>query len=124
MSIVFCIYAGLNGRRCLLRLCSEQQGRLWLEFLPAYAPKLNPVEYLWSHSLNGTTKATGFPIDLVRIDLLDGDYEISLKIMDEIDCSDALLADFTLSPANVYFEFGYGTGLGRNPTVNVVAIRS
>jgi hypothetical protein len=74
--------------------------------------------------LNGTTKATGFPIDLVRIDLLDGDYEISLKIMDEIDCSDALLADFTLSPANVYFEFGYGTGLGRNPTVNVVAIRS
>jgi transposase len=30
-------------------LCREQHGRLWLEFLPAYAPKLNPVEYLWSH---------------------------------------------------------------------------
>jgi transposase len=27
----------------------EQQGRLWLEFLPTYAPELNPVEYLWSH---------------------------------------------------------------------------
>ena len=27
----------------------EQRGRLWLEFLPAYAPELNPVEYLWSH---------------------------------------------------------------------------
>src|SRR5215471_11928817 len=27
----------------------EQKGRLWLEFLPAYAPELNPVEYLWSH---------------------------------------------------------------------------
>ena len=27
----------------------QQQGRLWLEFLPAYAPELNPVEYLWSH---------------------------------------------------------------------------
>jgi DDE superfamily endonuclease len=27
----------------------EQHGRLWLEFLPAYAPELNPVEYLWSH---------------------------------------------------------------------------
>jgi transposase len=26
-----------------------QRGRLWLEFLPAYAPELNPVEYLWSH---------------------------------------------------------------------------
>jgi hypothetical protein len=21
----------------------------WVEFLPAYAPELNPVEYLWSH---------------------------------------------------------------------------
>ena len=25
------------------------QGRLWLERLPAYAPELNPVEYLWAH---------------------------------------------------------------------------
>ena len=23
----------------------EQGGRLWVEFLPAYAPELNPVEY-------------------------------------------------------------------------------
>jgi transposase len=27
----------------------EQRGRVWLEFLPAYAPELNPVESLWSH---------------------------------------------------------------------------
>jgi hypothetical protein len=27
----------------------QQRGRIWLEFLPAYAPELNPVEYLWSH---------------------------------------------------------------------------
>jgi transposase len=27
----------------------QQEGRLWLEFLPAYAPELNPVEYLWLH---------------------------------------------------------------------------
>jgi transposase len=27
----------------------QQRGRLFLEFLPAYAPELNPVEYLWSH---------------------------------------------------------------------------
>ena len=27
----------------------QPRGRLWLEFLPAYAPELNPVEYLWSH---------------------------------------------------------------------------
>jgi transposase len=23
--------------------------RVWVEFLPGYAPELNPVEYLWSH---------------------------------------------------------------------------
>ena len=28
---------------------AEQRGRLALEFLPAYAPELNPVEYLWGH---------------------------------------------------------------------------
>ena len=27
----------------------EQRGRIGLELLPAYAPELNPVEYLWSH---------------------------------------------------------------------------
>jgi transposase len=26
---------------------SRQKGRIWLESLPAYAPKLNPVEYIW-----------------------------------------------------------------------------
>ena len=35
-----------------LSACDVARGkraRLWLEFLPAYAPELNPVEYLWSH---------------------------------------------------------------------------
>jgi transposase len=27
----------------------QQQGRIWLEFLPAYAPELNPTEYIWGH---------------------------------------------------------------------------
>lgn len=26
-----------------------RRGRLWLEFLPAYASELNPTEYLWSN---------------------------------------------------------------------------
>ena len=29
-----------------------QRGAIALEFLPAYAPELNPVEYLWSHGSN------------------------------------------------------------------------
>jgi len=35
--------------RAVWEFVPQQRGRLWLEFLPAYAPELNPVEYLWSH---------------------------------------------------------------------------
>jgi hypothetical protein len=56
--------------------------------------------------------ASGLPLDLKRIDLVDGDYEISQQIMDEIDRSQIVIADFTLSPANVYFELGYSRGRG------------
>ena len=28
---------------------TSTEGRLVLEFLPAYAPELNPVEYLWGY---------------------------------------------------------------------------
>ena len=57
--------------------------------------------------------SSGFPIDLNRIDLVDGDFEISQRIMDEIDASDIVLADFTLNPSNVYFELGYARGQKR-----------
>lgn len=30
-------------------MLAQSAGRLWLERLPAYAPELNPVEYLWAH---------------------------------------------------------------------------
>ena len=28
---------------------AEQGERLWVEYLPAYAPELNPVEYIWAY---------------------------------------------------------------------------
>ena len=34
-------------------------------------------------------------------------------VMDQIDECDVIVADFTLSPANVYFELGYGRGKGK-----------
>ena len=45
------VWDGLPGHRSHLvwDFVRQQRGRLWLEFLPAYAPELNPVEYLWSH---------------------------------------------------------------------------
>lgn len=52
----------------------------------------------------------GIPIDLKRIDLEEGDYEISNEVMYQIDQCDIVIADFTLSSANVYFELGYARG--------------
>jgi transposase len=45
------IWDGLPGHHsgAVWDFVREQKGRLWLEFLPAYAPELNPVEYLWAH---------------------------------------------------------------------------
>ncbi len=45
------VWDGLRSHRSRLvwDYVRAQRGRLWLEFLPAYAPELNPVEYLWSH---------------------------------------------------------------------------
>ncbi len=45
------VWDGLRSHRSRLvwDFVRQQHGRLWLEFLPAYAPELNPVEYLWSH---------------------------------------------------------------------------
>lgn len=37
-------------RSALVRdFVAEQNGRIHIEYLPAYAPELNPVEYLWGH---------------------------------------------------------------------------
>lgn len=35
--------------RLVREFVTAQQGRLMLEYLPAYAPELNPVEYIWGH---------------------------------------------------------------------------
>lgn len=41
--------AALHRSQPVKALLADRDGRLWLERLPAYAPELNPVEYLWSH---------------------------------------------------------------------------
>ncbi|MBZ5631098.1 MAG: transposase, partial [Acidobacteriia bacterium] len=45
------IWDGLPGHhsRAVWDFVRQQRGRLWPEYLPGYAPELNPVEYLWSH---------------------------------------------------------------------------
>jgi nucleoside 2-deoxyribosyltransferase len=56
---------------------------------------------------------TKLPIVLKRIDLVEGDYEISQRLMAEIDNADMVIADLTLNPHNVYFELGYARGTGK-----------
>ena len=45
------VWDGLRGHRSRLvwDFVRQQRGRFLLEFLPAYAPELNRVEYLWAH---------------------------------------------------------------------------
>ena len=57
-------------------------------------------------------KNADLQVELKRMDLVDGDYEISQQIMEEIDRTDILIADFTLNARNVYFELGYARGKG------------
>ena len=56
---------------------------------------------------------SGLPIELRRMDLVEGDYEISQKIMDKIKHAQIVVADFTLNARNVYFELGYARGVSR-----------
>lgn len=35
--------------RAVRRWLGQQRGAIWAEHLPAYAPELNPVEYVWSY---------------------------------------------------------------------------
>ncbi|HLJ89944.1 MAG TPA: transposase [Candidatus Angelobacter sp.] len=45
------VWDGLSSHRskAVWEFVRQQKRRLWLEFLPAYAPELNPVEYLWGY---------------------------------------------------------------------------
>jgi len=69
------------------------------------------VDYF--RAMERAVRATELPIKLVRVDLVDGDYEISQRIMEEIDKADIVIADFTLNSSNVYFELGYARGKNR-----------
>lgn len=48
---VLIVWDGLSVHRsgAVREFVRQQQGRIWLEFLPAYAPELNPTEYIWGH---------------------------------------------------------------------------
>ena len=48
---VLIVWDGLPAHRsrAVWEFVRQQHGLIWLEFLPAYAPELNPTEYIWGH---------------------------------------------------------------------------
>lgn len=69
------------------------------------------VDYF--RAMERAVKATELPLTLKRIDLEEGDHEISQRIMEEIDKADIVIVDLTLNARNVYFELGYARGKDR-----------
>jgi transposase len=45
------VWDGLPAHRSRLvkEFLVQQKGKVWLERLPAYAPELNPAEYIWGY---------------------------------------------------------------------------
>jgi predicted HTH transcriptional regulator len=64
-------------------------------------------------AMERAVKRTKLPIEITRMDLKEGDYEISQQIMIEIKSADFVIADFSLNSHNVYFEIGYARGVGK-----------
>ncbi len=59
------IWDGLPAHRskAVATYLGQTKGRVWVERLPAYAPELNPIEYLWGN-VKGTDLANVAPKDL------------------------------------------------------------
>jgi hypothetical protein len=69
------------------------------------------VDY-WQAMLRAA-KSARRNFDLRRINLFEGDYDIVDQIYKEIDAAHMVIADLTLSSANVYLELGYARGRGK-----------
>lgn len=65
------------------------------------------------HAMQRATQRVGADFELRRLSDIDGDFDIAERIYQEIDEADFLIADLTLSPANVYLEIGYARGRGK-----------
>lgn len=86
--------------------------RLILFVAMSFRDEEEPALVDYYRAMERAVEKTDLLIDIRRMDLVDGDYEISQKIMAEIDNAKIVLADFTLNSRNVYFELGYARAKG------------
>jgi hypothetical protein len=94
------------------RTAQEEQKRTSLVVFVAMSFRFEeePALVDYFRAIERAVEQSGTAINLKRMDLIEGDFEISSRLMDEIDASHIVIADFTLKPANVYFELGYARG--------------
>lgn len=76
------------------------------------------LEDYWAAMRRAAATVKTPKVDLVRLDEVVGDYEISQAVMDKIRDADFVIADYTLSPHNVYFEAGFARGCAK-PVISV-----
>lgn len=86
------------------------KSRITLFVAMSFRDEEEPALIDYFRAIERAVAETKLPITVKRMDLVEGDYEISQQIMEEIDRSHIVFADFTLSARNVYFELGYARG--------------
>jgi len=79
----------------------------------SFREEQEPALVDYYEAMKSAVQETELPIELGRMDLMEGDYEISQEIMNRIREADVVIADFTLNSANVYFELGYARGCNK-----------
>jgi transposase len=73
-------------RKAAKNLFGDQ--RFWIEYLPPYAPDLNPVEQVWNHTKYGDLA------NYVPDDLADLEFELEYSIDQTRDCPELLRSFF------------------------------
>ncbi len=66
------------------------------------------------NAMQRAAKRARADFDLRRLSDIEGDFEIVERIYHEIDEAEFIIADLTLSPANVYLEIGYARGRNKH----------
>jgi hypothetical protein len=96
------------------RIEGEAKQRQYTAFVAmSFRNEEEPALVDYYSAMERAVNAKALPIKLIRMDQLQGDFEISQATMDRINEADVVIADFTLKPANVYFELGYARGRGK-----------
>jgi len=87
--------------------------RLSMFVAMSFSFEQEPALVDYYEAINRAVASSGLPIDVSRMDLEEGDYEITAEIVTRIQKSDLVLSDFTLGSPNVFYEAGVARGANK-----------